>query len=365
MMGPIIEPAGGKLESGLTTLGKGERWLLEPQQLDDSGRLWSPGIRENVKPGSAFHQTEYFGPVLGLIAVSSLTEALSVQNGVEYGLTAGIHSLDPAEVSFWLSRVEAGNCYVNRGITGAIVQRQSFGGWKKSSVGPGAKAGGPNYLFGLGQWLPRTSQRKVSVGELDSFSEEVLGSIPGITDDERAFLARSVASDKDAWNNTYGVSSDRSNLVLERNVFRYHPAAVTIRASGLVSVPDTLRVLLAGLRTGATIHLSSADRLPGEVLKLLRETPEGFSSLQGFVVESEAEFLARIRTKLPQRIRLLGSRVDAMSVALNGALEVAIYGDDVTESGRVEMLPFVLEQAVSMTAHRFGALDPRFSELTI
>ena len=142
-MGPIIEPANGKLLRALTTLGDGEKWLVEPRKLDDSGQLWSPGIRTNVQPGSEFHLTEYFGPVLGIMHAKTLAEAIDFQRAIDYGLTSGLHSLDPAELAQWLDGVEAGNLYVNRGITGAIVQRQPFGGWKRSSVGAGAKAGGP------------------------------------------------------------------------------------------------------------------------------------------------------------------------------------------------------------------------------
>src|SRR5699024_11892791 len=83
---------------------------------------------------------------------SSDLEAIEFQNAVDFGLTGGIHSLDPAEVATWLDRVEVGNAYVNRGITGAIVRRQSFGGWKQSSVGLGSKAGGPNYLMLFGHF---------------------------------------------------------------------------------------------------------------------------------------------------------------------------------------------------------------------
>src|SRR5690606_9752452 len=108
-----------------------------PKSLDESGRLWSPGVRAGVRGGSEFHRTEYFGPVLGVMTASSLDEAIALQNGSDYGLTAGIHSLDPAEVARWIDTVEAGNLYVNRGITGAIVQRQPFGGWKRSTVGTG------------------------------------------------------------------------------------------------------------------------------------------------------------------------------------------------------------------------------------
>ncbi|WP_136035158.1 proline dehydrogenase family protein, partial [Microbacterium sp. PF5] len=151
-MGPIIEPANGKLLTALTTLDKGERWLVEPRKLDDEGKQWTPGVKTGVREGSYFHLTEFFGPVLGIMHAKDLDEAIRLQNAVDYGLTAGLHSLDSAEVATWLDRVEAGNLYVNRGITGAIVQRQPFGGWKRSAVGAGAKAGGPNYLFGLGEW---------------------------------------------------------------------------------------------------------------------------------------------------------------------------------------------------------------------
>src|SRR5690606_21540539 len=158
-MGPVIAPPEGKLRRALTTLEPGERWLVEPRQLDGTGRLWSPGLKDGVAPGSFFHLTECFGPVLGIMRADTLEEALELQNATAYGLTGGLHSLDEEEIDHWLEHVEVGNAYVNRHITGAIVQRQSFGGWKSSVVGPGAKAGGPNYMSQLGDWtldgLPR------------------------------------------------------------------------------------------------------------------------------------------------------------------------------------------------------------------
>lgn len=363
VMGPVIEPPGPKLLSGLTDLDRGERWLLEPRQLDDSGRVWSPGMRAGVKPGSAFHLTEYFGPVLGIIQAGSLEEAIAIQNGVDYGLTAGIHSLNATEVSTWLEKVQAGNCYVNRGITGAIVQRQPFGGWKKSSVGPGAKAGGPHYLFGLGSWRRQSTER--SHGQTDSTEDELLRVILEERPLAEDFLTRSLASDREAWDEVYGTSQDVSQLGIERNVLRYRPHPVTIRATGFVPLEDTVRVIVAGLRAGSAIELSTSEPLPETVLDALRAVPFGRGSIGQCVVETEREFVSRVSVALPDRIRLLGSRADAMSVALDGAPEVAIYADEVTESGLVEMLPFVKEQAVSITAHRFGAPDPRFVELAV
>ena len=128
-MGPVIEEPGEKMRRGLTELGEGERWALRPRELDATGRLWSPGIREGVRPGADAHLTEYFGPVLAVMTAATLDEAIDIVNAVDFGLTGGIHSLDPEEVTTWLDRVEVGNAYVNRGITGAIVRRQSFVGW--------------------------------------------------------------------------------------------------------------------------------------------------------------------------------------------------------------------------------------------
>jgi RHH-type proline utilization regulon transcriptional repressor/proline dehydrogenase/delta 1-pyrroline-5-carboxylate dehydrogenase len=151
-MSPIIEAASGKLLSALTSVEKGQSWLVEPQRLDETGALWSPGVRSGVKAGSEYHLTEYFGPVLGIMTARTLAEAIDMVNAIDYGLTSGIHSLDADEVGLWLENNHDGNLYVNRGTTGAIVQRQPFGGWKKSAVGPGTKAGGPNYLMVLGSW---------------------------------------------------------------------------------------------------------------------------------------------------------------------------------------------------------------------
>ena len=95
-----------------------------------------PGVKYGVAPGSWFHTTECFGPVLGIMRVETLDEAIDLQNAVAFGLTGGLHSLDEAEIDHWLDRVEVGNAYVNRHITGAIVQRQPFGGWKASDRRP-------------------------------------------------------------------------------------------------------------------------------------------------------------------------------------------------------------------------------------
>src|SRR5690606_16974872 len=176
--------------------------------------------RTGVAPGSYYHLTEFFGPILGIMRAATLDEAIRLQNQVDYGLTAGLHSLDPDELRTWLSRVEAGNLYVNRGITGAIVRRQPFGGWKRSVVGATAKAGGPNYLVHLGSW--KTAKATATAQPTDAVAAIVRAAASG-------FVERSARSDQAEWEREFGVAKDVSALGVERDVFRYLPLPVLVR----------------------------------------------------------------------------------------------------------------------------------------
>jgi len=360
-VGPVIEPPQGKLDWALTTLAEGEQWLVEPEALDAERRYWSPGIRTGVQPGSRFHTEEFFGPVLGILHASSLSQAIELQNAVDYGLTAGLYTQNPDDLALWLDRVQAGNLYVNRGITGAIVQRQPFGGWKRSAVGAGAKAGGPNYLIGLGSW--RASNGGAATGTLhlrglDSRITAVIEAAqPSLGYEAFDWLRRAALSDAIAWNREFGQVKDVSALGVERNLFRYRPApSVHVRAALDARLEQVLRVALAGLRSGAPFVLSLAAGLPAAVRRLLDE-----AGVPVFV-EIDDDWLARVSgDERPARVRLIGADAAALHRALADAVagdpDVAVYDNEVTTAGRLELLPFVHEQAIAITAHRFGNPD--------
>lgn len=352
-MGPIIEPANGKLLNALTTLGEGETWAVEPKKLDNTGRLWSPGVRHGVRRGSYFHLTEFFGPVLGVMTAETLEEAIAIQNQIEYGLTAGLHSLNPDELGIWLDSIQAGNLYVNRGITGAIVQRQPFGGWKKSAVGAGTKAGGPNYLAGLGDWVSAeaSSTAAVTNASVRRIRNAAAGALQPA---ELESLERSLASDAEAWADEFGTVKDVSGLSAERNIFRYRPLPVTVRLSEGAPLADLARTVAAGALAGSALTVSTAVELPAQ----LRSVLTGLDIT--VTVESDAGWLASAARlaaagKLSgARIRLIGGDATALAEATEGRPDLAIYGHPVTEAGRIELLPFLHEQAISITAHRFG-----------
>ncbi|GAB3035196.1 proline dehydrogenase family protein [Parafrigoribacterium mesophilum] len=353
-MGPIIEPAKGKLKDALTTLDSGERWLLQPKQLDDSGRLWSPGIRTGVADGSYFHLTEFFGPVLGVMRAATLDEAIRLQNASAYGLTAGLHSLDAEELRTWLNGVEAGNLYVNRGITGAIVRRQPFGGWKRSSVGAGTKAGGPNYLVHLGSWEPAELSAVSVAAPLTPRISELLAAAEGdLQPAELERVRRAAASDQSEWEREFGTAKDVSGLGLERNLFRYLPIGVTVRLADGADLVDLVRMVAAGLRAGAPVHVSTSLQPSPKLLAVLQR------HVASVAVEPDRRWLERAVQGgiLTSRVRLIGGDAYELSAAVKGDPDLAIYADPVTSSGRIELLPFLREQAVSITAHRFGNPD--------
>ena len=304
-MGPTIKPPEGKLLRALTRLDEGEEWLIEPRLLD--GGIWTPGVRLGVRPGSWFARTECFGPVLGLVRAESLEDAVAIQNASEYGLTGGIHTLDPAEIQYWTETVEVGNAYVNRGTTGAIVRRQPFGGWKRSSVGPGAKAGGPNYVARLGTWQP--------VGA-------------DLSDDE--WLEAAQASDEAAWQGEFGAEHDPSGLFCESNIFRYRRLPqMVLRAEADAAAREVARVRAAVRRCGVRLIESHATD------------------------ETSSEFAARLGSLGAPRLRVVGACGAELRAAANKA-GVHIADDPVTAEGRIELLHYLREQAVSRTIHRYG-----------
>ncbi len=348
-VGPLIGAPGPRLDRALRRLDPGETWLVEPRPLSDDGRVWQPGVRLGVAPGSWFHHTECFGPVLGIMRASGLEEATAWQNAVAYGLTGGIWSLDPREVEWWLEHVEVGNAYVNRRITGAIVGRQPFGGWKKSSVGPGAKAGGPNYVAQFGTWeddgRPRRVQRPpLAVRDLIERAAE-----SGVTFDDR--LTDAVASDAWWWANVYGRGHDPSGLRFEQNLLRYRPLPlVVLRAGEGTDARDLVRMLAAALGCGTPVEVS----LPTGVTSLSRLV--SFVSVATRVVaEDESELAQRLAHDGVARIRAATTVGDRLrrSAATAG---VHLDSSAVSGSGRVELARWLREQSVSRTRHRYGNL---------
>jgi RHH-type proline utilization regulon transcriptional repressor/proline dehydrogenase/delta 1-pyrroline-5-carboxylate dehydrogenase len=347
---PLTQPPGRALTRALTTLDEDEEWLLEPRRLDGEAPLWSPGIKLGVRRGSFFHRTECFGPVLGLMRATDLDDAIVLANDQPFGLTSGLQSLDDREVARWLDRIEAGNLYVNRSTTGAIVGRQPFGGWKASSVGPGAKAGGPNYVLQLGHWRPHA--RPSESAPLSPEVEALLArGLDAVTDEEsRAMLRASAASYAAAWRDHFGRAHQPIPLLGERNVFRYRRCkAIVVRAE--IATPSgrlaLAQVLVAARTCGVPVEISVAGgRLDSWV---------GGDDEPAGRIESEGELAARLAAATIERLRALTPLTSATRAAAHAA-GVTVLDGPVLGAGRLELRAYLREQAVSRVVHRYGTV---------
>ncbi|GAA1493297.1 proline dehydrogenase family protein [Curtobacterium herbarum] len=402
-VGPLVVEPTGAARAALTELAPGESWLVEPRMLDESGRLWSPGVRVGVRPGSAATHPEAGVPVLGVVHVETLEQAIAIQNGGDHGLVEALHTLDVDEVALWTDRVDAGTLVVNRATTDTTVVRQPAGGWGSSSVGPGAKRGGPDSVAMLGHWepVPRTVHKSIQLHGLPPrITALIEASRSGLSFEEFDQVRAGAISDAQAREERFGRSRDTADLGVERNVLRYRPQSVVVRQSEGVSTGDLIRTLATATAARAHVLLSTARALPGPLTQLLAS---GRSPLDvvDHLVETDDEFLARAAsgallreqwsggTAEPQdaidmvlsqgfeprphsafggpgsRIRLLGGDPLALEEALGAGIDTAIHDAPVVEAGVVEMAHYLREQTVVVTAHRHGDLDPEFARLRL
>jgi RHH-type proline utilization regulon transcriptional repressor/proline dehydrogenase/delta 1-pyrroline-5-carboxylate dehydrogenase len=149
VVGPVIDADAQAKILGMIEQGKNEARLafqarLAPELTATDGHYVPPTVFVDVKPDATIAREEIFGPVLAILRVKNLDEAFKVANGADYALTGGLFSRSPSALERARRELLVGNVYLNRGITGAIVERHPFGGFKMS--GGGTKAGGRGYL---------------------------------------------------------------------------------------------------------------------------------------------------------------------------------------------------------------------------
>ncbi|MSR30749.1 MAG: aldehyde dehydrogenase family protein [Gemmataceae bacterium] len=154
-LGPVIdEEAQNRIEAAITAGRQAGKLVYrgDPGPLKEEGFFVGPAVFTDTPPESPLCQEEIFGPVVAVIPYATLEEALQIANGVPYALTGGFYSRSNQNIERVAREFHVGNLYINRKITGALVHRQPFGGFKMSGVG--SKAGGADYLLQF--LLPRT-----------------------------------------------------------------------------------------------------------------------------------------------------------------------------------------------------------------
>ena len=320
IVGPMITNQNEKLLKALETLEPGESWLVAPKFIDKKRYILAPTIKWGVRPGSYSFRTELFGPMLSVCPFDTLQEAIDLVNGLDYGLTSGLQSLDEKEQKLWKDSIMAGNLYINRGITGAIVNRQPFGGMKLSAFGGGIKAGGPNYC----SLFTRISDK------------------PGSKTDYKMSYAQ-------AWEKEFAHARDWNKCFGEQNVFRYLPVkgGMALRLFKGDTNEQAQMIALAAKICGTPLTISfdaDDDRtaaLASTGCTLKKESLDAF-------IQSMPTY-ERIRTCSPDIPMAMYERA--------AATDKFICTVPPVKNGRVELINYIKEQSISFEYHRYGSIS--------
>jgi RHH-type proline utilization regulon transcriptional repressor/proline dehydrogenase/delta 1-pyrroline-5-carboxylate dehydrogenase len=145
-VGPLIDAdAQARVRSYVELAGQEGEVVFAGGDIPADGYFVAPTVVSHVRRGGRLATEEIFGPVLSIFRARDFDEAIALANDTEFALTAGLVSRSPAHIRLAAAELRAGNVYINRSITGAVVGRQPFGGYGLSGVG--SKAGGPDYLL--------------------------------------------------------------------------------------------------------------------------------------------------------------------------------------------------------------------------
>ena len=309
-----------------------------PRPAAENAQLYSPGIKWNVRSGSFTHRTELFGPVLGVMRFGRLEEAIGIVNETGYGLTSGLESLDDREQEMWKQNIRAGNLYINRPTTGAIVLRQPFGGIGSSGYGPGAKAGGPHYVAPL---------MHVESESLD----------PAAFANDAMRLRDSIVRQ----------THDHVKLIGQSNERRYVPVRhLCVRLRGDES-HEAIRISLhAAAAAGCHITYSMATQ-NDSLIQLLetafdRLSQDWSSSWRPEWIEETNEALAStISDGRLDRLRVFGSAeaLDPLILEAARGAFLTILAEPVVQDAEIELLRYLNEQSISHDYHRYGNLGRR------
>ncbi len=356
-IGTLANKVSGNLKQAIDTLERGESWALAPAYVDNNEYMLKPAIKWGVQVGSFCHKNELFGPVLSVMRASTLKDAVDIVNSTGYGLTSGIESLDEREVTYWKEHLKAGNLYVNRGTTGAVVLRQPFGGMGKSAIGAGRKVGIFNYItqFVNFKEVKHPKVQKEYTSELTSFISRCKVISNNKEDFEKLEIA--LQSYIENYENEFLKEKDYSNVRGEDNHFRYHALQkVLIRVSSDDSIFEVLARILASRVAKVNFKVSIDNN--DAIKELLASSPELFTSKDSFKEEKDEDFVKYFKSY----DRIIYSNINKVpSLVFKEANKLSLFITrmEAMMEGRIELLNYFIEQSISHSYHRYGNIGAR------
>lgn len=311
VVGPMITNKNPRLERAMQ-LEDGERWLVAPEYVDEEHFILRPCIKmqDLVRPNSYSFRTPLFAPMLTVAPFDTLEEAVALVNSLG-SLACGLQSLDEEEQRYWKSHICAGNLYINRGITGAVVGRQPFGGIK------GLASGGPNYIV---QFMNITDKTGSQTDYKTSYSEWY----------EREF---------------HHTRNLHPEIRGEQNLFRYLPlqGGMALRLFGDETLEQVQMVIEAAKIVGTPLTVSLDENHP-----LSNKLQSSY-----LLEESFDSFCAGIKNY--KRIRVISTNVPDELTKAAATCHTQIVQAPPVCNGRIELLRYLQEQSISNEYHRYGS----------
>ena len=342
-VGPMIDNHNEKLLYAIDHLEEGESWLVAPEFVDTQKYILKPTVKWGVKPQNYTFKNELFAPLLSVVCIDNLKQGIDYVNFLDYGLTSGLQSLDEEEHTYWKNNIQAGNLYINRGITGAIVRRQPFGGMKRSAFGGGIKAGGPNYVSCFVEFTEKSIlDAEHSTALSDLVSDEY--------DKDRVNVAFS--NYQKIWKEEFSQEKDVCHIYGEKNIFRYLPVKdIGFRVQNKDNLADILLVMIAANTTKATLSISISENNPN-----INDVRKAIISLYGIklVVQDETGFIEDMEEY--ERIRITSPEVSDALYQKAAKLGQYIADKKPLIEGRIELLHYLKEQSITYEYHRYGSI---------